>query len=96
MQLQHPKSKEVGREDETLEQVNHPENILFGFLGALCAAIIGLSLYQREIQEKINVNRAPGSEDPVAALITPVTTPVKQEQKTSEDFEPLEYLPFLY
>ena len=67
---------------------NHPENVLFGFLGALCAAIIGLSLYQSEIEEHLNLK-------PITSLITG-TNPARAPASVPATFDPYEYFPYLY
>jgi hypothetical protein len=77
--------------------VNHPENLLFGFLGAWVALILGLSLYQNEIQSRFQPAREPSSEIP--SLIQGQSRfPVHASPASPKsDSVPAEaYLPFLY
>jgi hypothetical protein len=63
---------------------NVPENILFGLLGAWCALLLGLALYQEEIQARLNIDRKPASM-PVAHDVTDPT-----------GFNPYENFPSLF
>lgn len=65
--------------------VNYRENLLFFFLGALCAAVFGLSLYESAIQERFMPSRAPAS-----------VTVTRNVEPESQDYSPYQNLPSLY
>lgn len=78
-------------------EVNHPENLLFGFLGAWIAFMAGLWIYQGEIQGKQS-SRAPASSPAVPTLIqSQLETPQAPRPDPAVSSPPAEaWLPFLY
>jgi hypothetical protein len=65
--------------------VNHRENFLFFFMGALCAAVVGLSLYEAQIIELLLPGRSP------ASISAPRDIVIE-----NSDLHPYENLPSLY
>ena len=88
-------------------EINHPENLLFGFLGAWLAFMLGLSLYSNEIQQSIQQSRSPHPARNPAALgeipslirskMTPTTDASVNSKPSTLDGIPAEaWLPILY
>ena len=69
--------------EEEKESAFNLGNFLFGFLGAWCAVIVCLMVYEAEAQ-------APGSREPAQEV--PNVPAVPQPKTPSEDFEPSAYL----
>lgn len=94
-----PEPTKMGAQDcaEEWVEVNHPENLLFGFLGAWIAFMFGLWLYQGEIQGKQN-SRSPASHPAVPTLIqSQLDTPQAILLDPALSSPPAEaWLPFLY
>lgn len=78
-----PKFVVIEADEET--PVNYRENFLFWCLGALSAMIVGLSLYEAEIQDRFQISRSPASVN-TGELVTSDTG----------NFVPFENLPSLY
>lgn len=66
--------------------VNYRENLLFCFMGMVCALVVSLSLYETELVVRWRLQRGPAS-------IAPASSP---NPDLPENFNPYENLPSLY
>jgi hypothetical protein len=84
-------------------EINHPENLLFGFLGAWLAFMLGLSLYSNEIQQSRapHPGRNPAAQAEIPSLIRSQLTPSTDAEafskaSTLEGIPAEAWLPILY